>query len=138
MVIYYRKRFSNVAFIYVSDDMRWGKQNLAHLSRNHLYFIGNGLNEEKGESTANTLQERTNKFAKKGLAPNYNSNTSFDFALLSACNHTISSRGTFSMHAASFAGGKIINEHSPGYNRFREIYEYNRKPALKFRNVSEL
>ncbi len=77
-------------------------------------------------------------FAKEGITATYNSNTSFDFALLAACNHTISSRGTFSMFAASFAGGKIINEHSPGFNKFREIYEFNKKPALQLRDISEL
>ena len=26
--------------------MHWGKENLAHLSKNDLYFIGNGYGEE--------------------------------------------------------------------------------------------
>ena len=48
--------------------MRWGKQNLAHLSRNHLYFIGNGLNEEKEKAKA-THYKKEPKISQKKDQP---------------------------------------------------------------------
>ena len=124
----YRRRFSNVAFIYVSDDMKWGKENLAHLGKNDLYFIGHG------ESETLVNRHNTNISKEMELTPK---SSSLDFALLSLCNHTIGSRGTFSIWISRFAGGKVLTEFSPGYKEFKELY----KPAIKMtpkRDISEL
>ena len=37
---YNRTHYPNVVFIYVSEDMNWGKEHLAQLGKNDLYFIG--------------------------------------------------------------------------------------------------
>ena len=101
--------------------MKWGKENLAHLGKNDLYFIGNGYNKTLGDDT-------------KKLTP---TSSSQDFALLAACNHTIGSRGTFSIWISRFAGGHVITEYAPGYEQFKKSYNNERKINYK-RDVSEL
>ena len=103
--------------------MKWGKENLAHLSKNDIYFIGNGYNEGLDENEETKLTPRS---------------SSLDFALLATCNHTIASRGTFTIFASRYAGGHIITEYSPGYETFKEGYNYTIKPPKQGRDVSEL
>ena len=78
----------NLAFIYVSDDLEWGRINIgAKQGGKNVFFIG-----EEEES--------------KGP---------LDLALLANCNHTIQSYGSFSYYAGFLAGGyKIIPEHYTG------------------------
>ena len=107
-------------FIYVSEDMKWGKENLSHLGKNDIYFIGNevkGVTEADHELNPDLEKELTSK------------SSSLDFALLSSCNHTIGSRGTFSIWAARFAGGHVITENASRYKKFKE--GYNNKSAIK-------
>ena len=104
--------------------MKWGKENLAHLSKNDIYFIGNGYNEGLDKENEETK-----------LTPR---SSSLDFALLATCNHTIASRGTFTIFASRYAGGHIITEYSPGYEKFKEGYNYTIKPPKQGRDVSEL
>ena len=76
-------------FIFVSDDMSWGVDKLGGRRNKHgdVYFVGNGDPGDPGSA---------------GL----------DLCLLSQCNHTVMSRGTFSHLGASFAGGlKIHPDH---------------------------
>ena len=95
--------------------MHWGKENLAHLSKNDLYFIGNGYGEELlDEDESDTLKKESE------LTPK---SSSMDFALLASCNHTIGSRGTYSIWASRFAGGEILTEFSRGYKEFKEGYK---------------
>ena len=81
----------NLAFIYVSDDLEWGRANIgAKKGGKNVFFIG-----EEEES--------------KGP---------YDLALLANCNHTIQSYGSFTYYAGFFAGGyKIIPEHFKRYWR---------------------
>ena len=37
---YFREEFDNVLFLYVSDDMEWGRRNLRSLGRGDLFFAG--------------------------------------------------------------------------------------------------
>ena len=59
----------NVVFVYVSDDMKWGRRKLKKLGEN-VFFIGCG-DGEKPDCIGK------------------------DFAVLSSCNHTITTHGTF-------------------------------------------
>lgn len=79
----------NLAFIYVSDDLEWGRINIgAKKGGKNVFFIG-----EEEES--------------KGP---------YDLALLANCNHTIQSYGSFTYYAGFFAGGyKILPEHFKRY-----------------------
>ena len=111
--------------------MKWGKDNLSHLSKNDIYFIGNGYNEiidTNGTSPSQFNSQNT-------LTPR---SSSLDFALLATCNHTIASRGTYTIFASRYAGGHIITEFSPGYEKFKEGYKYTIKPTKQGRDVSEL
>lgn len=92
---YFRDQYDNVAFIYASDDMAWGYQNLKSI--NDLHFLGAGQILD-----ADKKQEGINLDA-----------TAFDFALLVNCNHTIITRGTFSTWIALLAGGEYYSEYGP-------------------------
>jgi len=83
---YFREEYwdTTVVFVYVSDDMKWGRKNLKD-SKN-LFFLGCG--------SGNDLD----CIAK-------------DFALLGSCNHTITTHGTYGHWAAYFAGGEIYTEY---------------------------
>ena len=37
---YFREEFDNVIFLYVSDDMEWGRRNLRALGEGDLFFAG--------------------------------------------------------------------------------------------------
>ena len=120
--------------------MQWGKENLSHLSKNDIYFIGNGYNEtfiknEMDESTGEFKTIKSLKKLEKELTPK---SASLDFALLASCNHTIASRGTFTIFASRFAGGHIITEFSPGYEKFKEDYKDTIKSLKQGRDISEL
>jgi len=68
----------NVVFVYVSDDMKWGRRKLKKLDEN-IFFVGCGDGD------------KTDCIGK-------------DFAVLSKCNHTILTHGTFGHWASYFAG----------------------------------
>ena len=77
----------NVAFIYVSDDMKWGRRKLSRLPHSkNLFFLGCGEFND------------VECIAK-------------DLALLANCNHTITTHGTFGNSAAFLAGGEIYTEY---------------------------
>ena len=93
MLLYFlREEYDNVAFLYVSDDMAWGKQNLG--TPKDLFFAGAGENlDEKGVEVVDPDA------------------ASYDLALLANCNHTIITRGTFTMWAALLSGGEYYTEY---------------------------
>ena len=76
----YRAKYKTVVFIYVSDDKEWAKQ---HMTRDKDVIFS--------WSSSNRV-----------IA------TGEDLALLSLCNHTIMTRGTFSFWASKLAGGSYI------------------------------
>ncbi len=71
-----------MAFLYVSDDMEWGRDNL---SADDLFFVGDGTETDEGIGV--------------------------DLALMVYSNHTIITRGTFSMWAAMLCGGEYYTEY---------------------------
>ena len=64
--LFLRSEYANPAFIYVSDDMIWGRLNILNPHKD-VFFVGDG-NPYSNDSIGN------------------------DLALLAACNHTIISR----------------------------------------------
>ena len=105
----FRKKFPakkyNLAFIYVSDDLNWGKFNIGNKKGGkNVFFIG----EESEE-----------------MAP-------FDLALLANCNHTIQSYGSYTYYAGFFAGGyKILPEH---FKEYWQPHTYKPPSLDPFRN----
>ena len=86
-----------MAFIYVSDDMEWGRKHLppgGYEEEDDLYFVGDGERHLADEGEDRDA-------------------ASFDLALLASCNHTIITRGTFSMWASILAGGEYFTEYGP-------------------------
>ncbi len=84
---YFREEFdsgSEVVFVYTSDDMAYGKEHL--VDEKNLFFSG------CGQPTNSECIGR-------------------DFALLSSCNHTIVTHGSFGLWAAFLAGGEIYTEY---------------------------
>ena len=90
-----RGEYDNVAFVYASDDMSWGIDNLKGVQ--DLYFLGAGQN----------LAKETQKEIGDPEA------AVFDFALLVNCNHTLITRGTYAMWIALLAGGEYYSEYGP-------------------------
>ena len=129
-IFYLRDHYSNVAFIYVSDDMKWGKEHLSHLSKKDIYFIGHGENEDVEDINKS---DRDNELTSKS--------SSLDFALLSSCNHTIGSRGTFTIYASRFAGGKTMTEFSTELQQYLEVpnnYEVYGSTIKQKKDITEL
>ena len=79
---------SNIAFLYVSDDMKWGTKNLEDGDDYDLYFVGDG-------DTGNV------------------ESVGYDLAILARCNHTIITRGMMSRWGATLAGGEFYTEYGP-------------------------
>ena len=90
-----REEYDNVAFIYVSDDMSWGTDQFKYIK--DLHFVGGGQE----------MQENANRGIVDPDAAAY------DLALMINCNHTIISRGTFTMWIALLAGGEYFTEYGP-------------------------
>jgi len=83
---YFRDEYwdTTVVFVYVSDDMKWGRRNLK--DEKNIFFLGCGNGQD------------IDCIAK-------------DLALLGSCNHTITTHGTYGHWAAYFAGGEIYTEY---------------------------
>ena len=75
---------TTVVFIYVSDDMKWGRRNLKSIK--NIFFLGCG----DGDAV-----DCVGK----------------DLAVLAACNHTIVTHGSFGHWAAFMAGGEVYTEY---------------------------
>ena len=96
---------NNVIFLYVSDDLQWAEQKLLPRvktkGRNHKNF--------KLNSKMHRLFLSLDIFIAGSLQyPEYRGNktlsTGLDLALLSLCNHTITSYGSYSFWASFLAG----------------------------------
>ena len=86
---YFKEEHENVAFLWVSDDMNWAKTNFGGKKRyEDVYFVGIGDNSD-------------------------DESIGYDLALLARSNHTIVSRGSFSMWAALLCGGEYYMEYGP-------------------------
>ena len=82
----YRAKFPGVVFLFVSDDMAWGREKLVRRVKTKDFFISGSL-----------------QYLGIGAKPELAS--WIDLVLLSACNHTITSYGTYSFWAGFLAGG---------------------------------
>ena len=105
----FRERYKRVVFVYVSDDMSWGTEKLKKRIKTKDFYL------------AGSLQD-------KSLASNSLVSAAYDLALLSACNHTITSYGTYSFWANALAGrgkGKrIIPPYFPKYRLHHQTSSY--------------
>uniref|UniRef100_A0A8C0N8B6 L-Fucosyltransferase n=1 Tax=Canis lupus familiaris TaxID=9615 RepID=A0A8C0N8B6_CANLF len=76
---WFRTRYNSPIFVVTSNGMAWCRQNI-NSSRGDVVFAGNGIESSPAK----------------------------DFALLTQCNHTIMTIGTFGIWAAYLAGGETI------------------------------
>ncbi len=105
---HFPKKKYTLAFIWVSDDMDYGRKVIGRTKAGskNVHFIGNG-----------------NPSTESGAA---------DFALLSMCNHTIQSYGSFSYFSGFLAGGiRVIPEHFKEYRVRNPKYNSPRTMLLK-------
>ena len=93
---YFREEYDNCLFVVASDDIKWAKKNFDK-SFKDLYF--SDQNPEFHKDEYGNLQD------------NDMSKAAYDFALLTSCNHTIISRGTFSMFIALLTPGEYMTEY---------------------------
>ncbi|XP_038608530.1 galactoside alpha-(1,2)-fucosyltransferase 2 [Tachyglossus aculeatus] len=76
---YFRDRYPNPVFIVTSNGMAWCRENI-NVSRGDVVFAGDGAEGSPGR----------------------------DFALLTQCNHTVMTIGTFGIWAGYLAGGETV------------------------------
>ena len=89
-MIYFLSKYHNVKFIVCSDDLDWCKQNETSLQPGRLSSIASyGIHFSPGTSPE------------------------WDLALLTQCNHTIITVGTFGWWGAWLAGGEVIYFNHP-------------------------
>ena len=110
----FRERYKRVVFIYVSDDMRWGQEKLKRRIKTKDFYLAGSLQDEQLSNTPFLT-------------------ATYDLSLLAACNHTITSYGTYSFWASALAGegrGKrIIPPFFPKYRlHYQTSSHYNIDP----------
>ena len=93
---YYRENYDNCIFIVASDDIEWCKKHI-DASQGDVFFSDSNPSFNK-DKDGNLYDADYSKAA-------------YDLALLSNCNHTIVSRGTFSLWVAMLAGGEYYTEY---------------------------
>ena len=50
LLISFREKFKHVVFVYVSDDLKWGKEEVGKKARNRnfeIYFVGENSNADQ-------------------------------------------------------------------------------------------
>eukprot|EP00090_Calanus_glacialis_P012604 TRINITY_DN21200_c0_g1_i1.p1 TRINITY_DN21200_c0_g1~~TRINITY_DN21200_c0_g1_i1.p1 ORF type:complete len:445 (+),score=115.38 TRINITY_DN21200_c0_g1_i1:200-1336(+) len=82
----FRAKYPRTVFVYVSDDIKWGREKLKKRVKSKDFYIAGSLQNQE-------------------LAANPMLAAGLDLAVLSACNHTITSYGTYSFWAGFLAGG---------------------------------
>ena len=84
---YFNEEFGeNVVFLWVSDDMEWGKKKFG--KRKDVFFTETG-----------------NKTSEEAIG--------YDLALIASSDHTIITRGTFGMWASLLCGGEYYGPYGP-------------------------
>jgi len=94
---YFQEEYDNCVFVVASDDIKWTKKNLDR-KNNIIYFSDQNPTFHR---PSNTMYE---------LMDDDLSKSAFDFALIVSCNHTITSRGTYSMWLALLTPGEYMTE----------------------------
>ena len=92
---YFREEYDNCIFVVASDDIKWAKKHLDQ-ENNHIFF----------SDAKPTFQWKGGILMDDDL-----SKAAYDLALLSSCNHTIISRGTFTMWIALLTPGEYMTEY---------------------------
>jgi hypothetical protein len=93
---YFREEYDNCAFIVASDDMEWVSANIEN-TNGDVFFSSMKPTYHNNEYGI-LLDDDIDKAV-------------YDLALLTSCNHTIISRGTYSMWVALLAGGEYYTEY---------------------------
>ncbi len=106
-----REVYPDVIFVLISDDPKWATDNLAPRNKlGDLYIVNRASMtkiERYGQIRANNAHL---------LTINLFSSVGHDLALMSLCNHTVISYGTFSFWSGFLAGGTVIKpEHFEEY-----------------------
>ena len=110
----FREKYRRVVFVYVSDDMDWGKQKIKTRLKTKDFYLAGSLIDPQLASVP--------KLA-----------AAYDLSLLSLCNHTITSYGTYSFWAGFLAGQakgvRIIPAFFPKYKTSSQVsYHYQVEP----------
>ena len=85
---HFREEYDNqVAFLYISDDMAWGKKNIKNKHKD-LFFVSSGDSQNADD-------------------------IGHDFALLVHSNATITTQGSFSLWGSILNGGDTYNRYGP-------------------------
>ena len=92
---YFRDNYDNCVFIVASDDIEWCKKHI-DTSKEDVVF---------SESNPTFYRDKDGN-----LSDEDDSKAAYDLVLLSSCNHTVVSRGTFSFWVAMLAGGEYFTE----------------------------
>ena len=110
----FREKYKRVVFVYVSDDMAWGRDKLKRRLKTSDFYLAGSL-QDPSVSSAPVLA------------------AAYDLSLLSLCNHTITSYGTYSFWAGFLAsratGVRIIPPFLPKYRTKSQLsYHYQVDP----------
>lgn len=93
---YFREEYDNTIFVVGADDMPWAKENI-DASKGDVFF---------SESNPTFYQ------TEEGIWEDHDQEAAvYDLALLTNCNHTVISRGTYSMWVALLSGGEYYTEY---------------------------
>ncbi len=104
--------FQNVAFVFVSDDLKWARDNIGD-PKSDCFYIGNenvtGLKREDALRAGFDIGKPILLVGNVMILPyRLSILTGADMALLSQTNHSILSYGTYGMWGALLSGGKAI------------------------------
>ena len=94
---YFREEYDHCLFVVASDDIKWAKKNIDR-SNNDVYFSDTNPTFEYLKES-DTVHDHD---MSKAL---------YDLVLLTQCNHTIVSRGTYSMWVALLTPGEYYTEY---------------------------
>ena len=110
----FREKYRRVVFIYVSDDMDWGREKIKKRLKSKDFYLAGSL-----------LDPQLASLPKLSAA--------YDLSLLTLCNHTITSYGTYSFWAGFLAGQakgvRIIPPFFPKYKTASQVsYHFHVEP----------
>ena len=101
---YFREEYEHPVFLYVSDDMKWGRRNLRKKAR------GSDKDEPEQDNQLDSSDLPSLFFVGCGDGDSPDC-IGKDLAVLAACNHTVTTHGTFGHWAAYLAGGEVYTEY---------------------------